>query len=151
MHFKNSLKISWFLAILIFSSLTLTKGAWSQSVSVDLAPIAIEDLQKIDRCFQEAEVKDKIISEQDKTISELEKSLALEKRTNELNERELYLQKKINEIKDMEITAYKDTVTRQNDLIDRSLKLAEISKPKSNWEFTGLLGLAAFAIGLLIR
>jgi hypothetical protein len=32
---------------------------------------------------------------------------------------------------------------------DRALKLAEIGKPKANWELQGLLGLAAFVGGFL--
>jgi hypothetical protein len=39
---------------------------------------------------------------------------------------------------------------RQKELTDRAIKLAEIGKPKSNWELQGLLGAAAFAIGLLM-
>ncbi len=33
---------------------------------------------------------------------------------------------------------------------DRALKLAEVGKPKSNWELQGVLGVAAFALGVLI-
>jgi len=34
-------------------------------------------------------------------------------------------------------------------LTDRALKLAEIGKPKSNWELQGVLGLAVFILGFL--
>ena len=38
---------------------------------------------------------------------------------------------------------------RMKEISDRSLKLAEIGKPKSNMELQGLLGLAAFGLGIL--
>jgi len=38
----------------------------------------------------------------------------------------------------------------KRELIDRVLKLAEAGKPKSIWELQGLLGLAAFVLGLLV-
>ena len=40
---------------------------------------------------------------------------------------------------------------REKELADRALRLAEVRKPKSNWELQGLLGLAAFAFGFLSR
>jgi hypothetical protein len=39
---------------------------------------------------------------------------------------------------------------KEKELTDRALKLAEIGKPKSNWELQGLFGLAAFVLGLLV-
>ena len=38
----------------------------------------------------------------------------------------------------------------EKELTDRALKLAEAGKSKSNWELQGLLGLAAFVLGLLV-
>ncbi len=38
---------------------------------------------------------------------------------------------------------------REKELTDRALNLAEIGKPKSNWELQGVLGLAAFVLGFL--
>ncbi len=46
----------------------------------------------------------------------------------------------------MEHIAYE----RQKELTDRTLKLAEVGKPKSNWELQGLFGLAAYVLGLLV-
>jgi hypothetical protein len=39
---------------------------------------------------------------------------------------------------------------KEKELTDRALKLAEAGKSKSNWEFQGLLGLAAFVLGFLV-
>jgi hypothetical protein len=38
---------------------------------------------------------------------------------------------------------------RERDLIDRVLELAEVGKPKSNWELQGIWGLAVFVLGFL--
>ena len=45
---------------------------------------------------------------------------------------------------------YRTAFEREKELIDRVLKLAEAGKPKSIWELQGLLGLAAFVLGLLV-
>jgi fructose-bisphosphate aldolase class 1 len=88
--------------------------------------------------------------EQGKTIAELEKSLVIEKRTNELNERELYLQKKIIEVKDMEIAGLNRNFDQMKEVADRAIKLAETVKPKSNWQLWGLVGVIAFVAGLAV-
>jgi hypothetical protein len=38
---------------------------------------------------------------------------------------------------------------KEKELTDRALKLAEVGKPKSNWELQGILGLTAFVLGFL--
>jgi hypothetical protein len=40
---------------------------------------------------------------------------------------------------------------KEKELTDRALKLAELGKAKSNWELTGLLSLASFVVGFLVR
>jgi hypothetical protein len=44
---------------------------------------------------------------------------------------------------------YRTAFEKEKELTDRVLKLAEVGKPKSNWELQGLLGLAAFVLGFL--
>src|SRR4030042_4939967 len=39
---------------------------------------------------------------------------------------------------------------KEKELTDRVLKLAEIGKPKSNWELQGILGVADFVLGFLV-
>ena len=45
---------------------------------------------------------------------------------------------------------YRTAFEKEKELTDRALKLAEAGKSKSNWELQGLLGLAAFVLGLLV-
>jgi len=49
-----------------------------------------------------------------------------------------------------EAEAYRIAFEKEKELTDRALKLAEIGKPKSNWEPPRVLGLAAFVIGLCV-
>ena len=37
----------------------------------------------------------------------------------------------------------------EKELTDRALKLAEVGKPKSNWELQGVIGLAFFVLGFM--
>jgi len=121
-------------------------SVFAQSVSVD---IDLPDLKEVDKRLQEWEILKQINAEKDKTIAELEKSLALERRTNELNAREIELQKRIIDIKDQEIAATRRALEDMTKVADRSIELAKASKPKANWELQGLLGLAAFVVGFL--
>ncbi len=43
------------------------------------------------------------------------------------------------------------TFEKEKELTDRALKLAEVGKPKLNWELQGVLGLAVFVLGFLSR
>ncbi len=65
-------------------------------------------------------------------------------------EQQLDIQKKLTEIAEKRAEVEHIAYERQKELTDRAIKLAELGKPKSNWEFQGLLGAAAFAIGLLM-
>lgn len=112
--------------------------------------IELQSLKQIDHDAQEVILLRQKSKEQEKTIAELERSLAIEKKTNELNEREIYLQKKIIEVKDMEIQALNRNFDQMKEVADRAIKLAETSKPKSNWEFMGIAGMAIFLLGFLI-
>lgn len=119
----------------------------AQSIVIEMT---VQDLKEIDRRLQEYEILKKIVSEQQFTIGKLEEGLSSEKKINELNERELDLQKRIIDVQKMEIETQKRAFADMKEVADRSLKLAEVSKPKSNWQLQGLLGLAAFVIGVLI-
>jgi len=91
-----------------------------------------------------------LIEDQAKTIQELEKSLAIEIKTNELNQRELNLKDQIIGLKDQEIAATNRANAQLKDVTDRAIKLAEISKPKSNWELQGILSGVALAVGYFL-
>lgn len=122
-------------------------SVFAQSVSVD---IDLPDLKEVDKRLQEWEILKQMNAEKDKTIAELEKSLALERRTNELNAREIEVQKRMLDIKDQEIAATRRALEDMTRVADRSIELAKESKPKTNWELQGLLGLAAFVLGLVV-
>jgi len=123
-----------------------------QSVGVvDLEPISIVDLKEIDRRLQEYEILKTLVGEQKKIILELEASLLTEKKTNELNQREIDLQKRILDIKDMEIKVTRQAVNDMKEISDRAIKLAEVSKPKSNWQLLGLAAIVGYIINELVH
>lgn len=111
----------------------------------------LDDAQKIFRVLKECGLDQRELQlrrEQDvlkdQRITNLEKEL-------ELSKQEVSLKDKIIEVKDMEIAIQKRAFDDMKEVADRAIKLAEVSKPKSNWQLQGLLGMAAFAIGLLIN
>jgi hypothetical protein len=136
--------------ILMSSWIVSVSRGYAQSSVVIPFEIELQDLREIDHRLQELDFLRQKSKEQEQTIVELEKSLTIEKRTNELNERELYLQKQIIEVKNMEIQGLNRNFDQMKEIADRAIKLAETVKPKSNWEFQGLLGLAAFVFGFLV-
>jgi Ser/Thr protein kinase RdoA (MazF antagonist) len=75
-------------------------------------------------------------------VSNLEKE-------NDLLKQQNMVQEKLTELAKREAEVYRVAFEKEKELTDRALKLAEVGKPKSNWELQGLLGLAAFALGLL--
>ena len=129
--------------------MTFTGAGYSQSVvTVDIDPV---DLKTIDQVIQEHEILKKLDAEKTQTIAELDKALSIAQKELELERKENALLKRIDQIKDMEIDALKKNFDAMKDVADRSLKLAEISKPKtSNWQLLGLAGLAIFLAGHLL-
>jgi len=133
----------------LFWTVSASRAFAQSSVAIPLE-IELQDLREVDRRLQELDLLRLKSKEQSVTIAELEKSLAIEKRTNELNEREIYLQKKIIEVKDMEIAGLNRNFDQMKEVADRAIKLAETVKPKSNWQLYGLLGVIAFVAGLAV-
>lgn len=127
--------------------MTYTNLALSQS---DDKHISIDDLKEVHKVFQDREILKELNASKDKTIAELEKALALEKKNNELNAREIELQNRIIAIKDMEIGATRRALKDMETVAEKSLKLAETSKPKSNWQLMGLIGAVVFVAGMVI-
>jgi hypothetical protein len=79
----------------------------------------------------------------DQRIENLEKEIDLLKREAELKDR-------IIQIKNMEIQAQQRAFTDMKEVADRAIKLAETSKPTSGWQIMGIIGVAAFVIGLAV-
>jgi hypothetical protein len=49
-----------------------------------------------------------------------------------------------------EAELYRVLFEKEKELTNQALRLAEVSKPKFNWELQGLLGLAVFVLGFLV-
>ena len=75
-------------------------------------------------------------------ISNLEKE-------NDLLKQQAAIKEKLKELAKREDEVYRVAFEKEKELTDRALKLAEVGKPKSNWELQGLLGLAVFVVGFL--
>lgn len=86
----------------------------------------------------------------DQKISLLEKQLEVAKREKTLADQELEYQKKLTALAEKERDAYKTAFEREKDITDRALQLAEISKPKSDWQMQGLALLGAILLGVVI-
>jgi hypothetical protein len=78
----------------------------------------------------------------DQRIVNLERELDLAKQ-------EIGLKDRVIEIKDMEIQATRRALADMEKVVDRSLKLAETVKPKSNWELLGGVGLIAIIVTVI--
>lgn len=61
------------------------------------------------------------------------------------------IQEKLTELAKRETEVYRTAFEKEKELTDRAFQVAEIGKPKSNWELQGLLGLAAFVLGLYFK
>ena len=145
MHSVSKFGILLFLTILI-GSLMICGNAFPQSVRFSLD---LPDLKEWDRQTQEYPLIKKLVDSQATTISELEKSLAIAQKERDLEKRENELNLRIIEIKDKEIAAINRNFDQMKEVADRSLKLVEVSKPKSNWELLGGFGLVAIIVTVI--
>jgi len=59
------------------------------------------------------------------------------------------IRKKLAEIAEKRAEVEHIAYERQKELTDRAIKLAEVGKPKSNWELQGVIGAAVFVLGFL--
>lgn len=144
--------------------MSFTRWAISQPVSSEIAernlllsPAEIcqapEDVKAQVQKLKECEVDQKELAKRreqeaikDQRIANLEEKLRLK-------DQELLLEKKISEIKDMEIESLQRSFKAMESVADRSLKLAEISKPKAfgNWQLLGAAGVIGYIISELVR
>lgn len=76
------------------------------------------------------------------------REIDLLKRQLELTERESALKDKVIELEQQRARLFEDAFNKEKDLTDRALKLAD-TKPKSNWELLGGLGLIAIIITVI--
>lgn len=116
----------------------------------ELVEVERQSLKRIDESIQKEPVLQKLVDSQAKTIAELEKSLAIAEKERDLERRDNELSQKIIGIKDKEIEGINRNFNQLKDVTDRAIKLAEISKPKSNWELQGILYGIAMAAGYFL-
>ena len=137
-------------------SIVCGREGLAQSVGIDenegliVLDIGLNDFQEIDRCFQQREILQTMNVEKDKTIAELKNSLEIAQRERDLEKRENELNQRIIDIQKREIEAERRATQAMTDVADRALKLAETSKPKSNWLYVVGGVVAAFFIGLAL-
>jgi hypothetical protein len=97
------------------------------------------DAQRLLRIEEEAPFKDQKIAHLEQRVSNLEKE-------NDLLNQQNAIQEKLTELAKREAEVYRVAFEKEKELTDRAIKLAEVAKPKSNWQLQGVLGLAAFVL-----
>jgi hypothetical protein len=85
----------------------------------------------------------------DQKIALLEQRVSNLEKENDLLRQQNAIQEKLTELAKRETEIYRTAFEKEKELTDRALKLAEIGKPKPNWELQGLLGMAVFLLGFL--
>jgi len=85
----------------------------------------------------------------DRKSALLEQRVSNLEKENDILKQQNAIQEKLTELAKREAEVYRIAFEKEKELTDRALKLAEVGKPKSNWELQGLLGLAAFVVGFL--
>jgi hypothetical protein len=130
--------------ILMVLSGSFTSSALSQSTaeSNDLYCGEKYDEQGILRNLMDHQFTLELIEAQKQEIAGLKKEL-------DLAEREKQLQGKIIDLKDREIQMLNHSFDQMKEISDRALKLAEQSKPKTNWGLIGTVLIAVFTLGLV--
>ncbi len=133
------------MPLLLTFLLLLILMAWPRdSRSEDTALLCFpgSDAQRLLRIEEEAPLKEQKIALLEQRVSNLEKE-------NDLLKQQNSIQEKLTELAKREAEVYRTAFEKEKELTDRALKLAEVGKPKSNWELQGILGVAAFLLGFL--
>jgi len=125
------------------TGLAFSQPAGSQAQGDDLICVSIPDAQEMVRRLTDYDLLRELDQVKDQRITNLEKETDLLKRENELKDRVIG-------IKDMEIAATRRAFEDMKEISDRSLKLAETAKPKTNWQTIGIGILAAILLGLAL-
>ena len=86
---------------------------------------------------------------QDQWIALLEQRVANLEKENDLLKQQSTIPEKLTELAKRETEVYRIAFEKEKELTDRALKLADLGKPKSNWELQGVFGLAVFVLGFL--
>lgn len=125
-------------------------GAEESTLKSIIVETDLPSLKRIDECIQKEPILNDLVKEQTTTILKLQEALADKEKLLDLEKRENALNLRIIEIQKKEIEGINKNFDQMKEVADRSLRLAGISKPQSNIQLYGLLGLAAFVIGALV-
>jgi hypothetical protein len=137
--------------ILILSLSLFSAGSLAYAEDEDiLVELKFRELQQIDKETQEYPLLKQVIEEQKNTIKTLEKALSDERATNKLSDQELELMRQKEELRIQELAMMRQSFNDMKEIADRAIKLAEVSKPKSNiWTTVGLV-LGGIVAGIAI-
>jgi hypothetical protein len=100
------------------------------------------DAQRLLWIDEEAPLKDQKII----LLEQWKSNLA---RENDLLKQQNAIQEKLTKLAKRETELNRIAFEKEKELTDRALKLAEVGKPKSNWELQGILGAVVFVLGFL--
>ncbi len=112
--------------------------------------IDLPSLKRIDGCIQKEPILNDLVKEQAATILKLQESLADKEKLLDLEKRENALNLRIIDIQKREIDGINKNFDQLKEVTDRAIKLAEVSKPKSNWQLQGLAYAIAVGIGYFL-
>ncbi len=135
MRFRANVNLLLCLAILTPWSMSFADSGSPAPIGVgnDLICEKVGDAREIVRSLKDYELLKEEDRLKEQRIANLEKEIELLKRESELKD-------KIIHIKEMEIIATRRALNDMKEVADRAIKLAEVGKPKSNWELQRLLG-----------
>lgn len=138
------------LSVMIQTSCLRISGAEELISKGIIVETDLQSLRKIDEAVQREPILNDLVKEQAETILKLQGALADKVSLLDLEKRENVLNLRIIEIQKREIEGINKNFDQMKEVTDRAIKLVEVSKPKSNWQLQGLLGLAALVVGVLI-
>lgn len=134
-----------FLPILMLLSICFINWGYTQSNegNDDIYCLNLSDTQEVAKCLQDRTILRQLNEVKDQRINNLEKENALLKQESDLKD-------KVIAINEKEIAATRRALQDMQTVTDRALKLAEIGKPKSNWQLGGILAGLVVLAGCLI-
>jgi len=144
------------LGLIALSLLMILTGSWkicgAEELTLKGIPVEIDlpSLKRIDECIQKEPILNDLVKEQGATILKLQEALADKEKLLDLEKRENALNLRIIEIQKREIEGINKNFDQMKEVADRAIKLAEVGKPKSNFQLLGLAGLAVFLAGMII-
>jgi hypothetical protein len=119
---------------------------WSgncRSEDTELYAFPLEDVQRVLKNDQENEILKQRVEAYKQTIENDRQRIAN-------LEQQIELQKQLIDIEAKRAEATAQALKQMTEVADRAIKLAEVGKPKSNWQTYCIFGLAMLVAGLII-